>query len=427
VAIPRPVQEAALPILFLTLGLISLQRFGRFQINRPIAALFGAMLMVVFGVLTWHGALGAVGAGLETLALLLGMMMMVATLEVAGFFEYLAERLASRAASPRGFFVQVCVASAVLSALILNDAVVLLFTPVIIKTCRRLGVHPIAYLMAETICANIGSVATLVGNPQNAYIAIQSGISFVRYAAIMTPVAALCLAVSIPMMLRFFRKDLEQAAKPESGADGSPSKLDPVLIRIGGSVLVAVVALFFLSSFLGISIAEVAMGGGIAMLFSTVAYKGFRVDAVLAKVDWTILLMFCGLFVLLEGVKQAHVLDWLISMITSVGTAGDPATLGVLAGVTSVVSNLVSNVPAVFLLAPAAAALGSDKAWLVLASSSTLAGNATLVGAAANLITAEVARGAGYEFPWLRFTLIGLPVAGVTLLLSTAVLAFVPL
>ncbi len=420
-------QEAALPILLITLGLISLQRFGRLKINRPIAALFGALLMVVFGVLTWHGALGAVGAGLETLALLLGMMMMVATLEVAGFFEFLALRLAARAASPRAFFVQVCVASAVLSALILNDAVVLLFTPVIIKTCRKLGVHPIAYLMAETICANIGSTATLVGNPQNAFIGIQSGISFIRYAAVMTPVAALCLAVSIPIMLRFFRKDIAQRETPKGEASGGPAKLDAVLIRIAGCVLGAVVVLFFLSSFLGLSIAEVAIGGGIGMLFATVAYKGFRVEAVLAKVDWTILLLFCGLFVLLEGVKQAHVLDWLISMITSVGTGADPGTLGALAGVTSIVSNLVSNVPAVFLLAPAAAALGSDKAWLVLASSSTLSGNATLVGAAANLITAEVARTHGYEFPWLRFTLIGLPVAVVTLLLSTAVLAFVPL
>src|SRR6267143_6163055 len=118
---PGFVLEPALPIFLLTYALISLQRFRGFQLNRPMAALFGAALMVIFGVVTWQGALQAVSSGLEILALLLGMMMMVATLEVAGFFEFLAERLVARASSPRSFFVQMCVASAVLSALILND------------------------------------------------------------------------------------------------------------------------------------------------------------------------------------------------------------------------------------------------------------------------------------------------------------------
>jgi Na+/H+ antiporter NhaD/arsenite permease-like protein len=419
------VQEAALPLLILTLALISLQRFRTFQLNRPIASLFGALLMVVFGVITWRGALDAVGGGLEILALLLGMLMMVATLDVAGFFEFLAQRLAARARSPRHFFVQVCVFSAVLSALVLNDAVVLLLSPVIIRTCKAMGTKPVPFLMAETICANIGSVATLVGNPQNAYIGVQSGVPFLTFAAVMGPVAAMCLAISIPMMLRFFRKDLESpiASNPEA-AKAPPAKLDPVLIRIAGAILGTCILLFFLSSFLGLSIAEVAMGGGIAMLFSTVAYRGFRVETILAKVDWTILLLFCGLFVVLRAVQDAHVMD---GLITGVGTGSGPGALSALALVSAFISNLVSNVPAVLLLSPTAAAMGSNKAWLVLASSSTLAGNATIVGAAANLITAEVARAHGHEFSWARFTMIGLPIAAVTLLASTLVIAFAPL
>jgi Na+/H+ antiporter NhaD/arsenite permease-like protein len=424
-AICAPVQEAALPLLILTLALISLQRFRAFQLNRPIATLFGALLMVVFGVISWHGALAAVGSGLEILALLLGMLMMVATLDVAGFFEYLAERLAARAHSPRHFFVQVCVVSAVLSALVLNDAVVLLLSPVIIRTCKAMGTKPVPFLMAETICANIGSVATLVGNPQNAYIGVQSGMPFLTFAAAMGPIAALCLVICVPMMLRFFRKDLHApvASNPEA-AKAPPAKLDPVLIRIAGTILGACVVLFFLSSFLGLSIAEVAMGGGIAMLFSTVAYRGFRVETILAKVDWTILLLFVGLFVVLRAVQDAHVLD---GLVTAVGTDAGPGSLSALALVSAFVSNLVSNVPAVLLLSPTAAAMGSNKAWLVLASSSTLAGNATIVGAAANLITAGVARAHGHEFSWARFTMIGLPVAAVTLVVSTLVIALAPL
>lgn len=417
-------QEAALPILILTLVLISLQRFKAFRLNRPVSALFGALLMVAFGVIAWAGAMAAVASGLEILALLLGMMMMVATLDAAGFFEFLARRLADRARSPRHFFIEVCVASAVLSALVLNDAVVLLLAPVVIRTCKAIGAKPVPFLMALTICANIGSVATLVGNPQNAYIGIRSGIPFLTFAAVMGPVAALCLGISIPMMLRFFRSDLPATPSPSGEPKATAPVLDPVLIRIAGLVLMASLVLFFASSFLGISVAQVAMGGGIVMLFSTVAYRGFRVETILARVDWTILLMFCGLFVVLRAVQDAHVMDGLLGAIGGSGGLSGYATL---AAVSAVVSNLVSNVPAVILLDPSTAALASQKAWLILASSSTLAGNATLVGAAANLITAEVARAHGLEFSWVRFTLIGLPIAAVTLVVSTLVIALAPL
>lgn len=421
-------QEAALPILVVTYALLSLTRFRGFQLNRPVASLLGAGLMVAFGVLTWRGALDAVADGLEILALLLGMMVMVATLEVAGFFEYLASRMASRAGSRRAFFVQVCLASAVLSALVLNDTVVLLLTPVVIKTCKRLEANPVPFLMAETICANIGSAATVIGNPQNAYIGIQSGVSFLRFGAVMAPIATLCLIVSIWMMLRFFERDLRAPLGAGAGLPaGEAPPLDPTLIRIAGVVLACVVGLFVLSSTLGLSVAEIAMGGAVAMLFSTVGYRRFRVETILARVDWTILLLFCGLFVVLRGVEDAHLVEGLVATVASVGSGGsDPATLGVLSGVSAVLSNLISNVPAVLLLAPVAAALGGEKAWLILASSSTLAGNATILGAAANLITAEVARAHGLEFSWLRFTKIGLPVAAVTLIISTLALAYFP-
>lgn len=418
-------QEAALPILVLTLALLSLQRFRAFNLSRPMAALLGALLMVLFGVISWSGALAAVGSGLETLALLLGMLMMVATLDVAGFFGYLAARLAGRAKSPRHFFIQVCAASAVLSALVLNDAVVLLLTPVVIRTCRTIGAKPMPFLMAETICANVGSVATLVGNPQNAYIGVQSGIGFLAYAAVMAPVAALCLLIAIPIMLFHFRSDLiSTVEKVPSDAAGPDTQLDPQLFRLASVVLLITLALFFASSFLGLSVAQVAMGGGIAMVFGTTAIRGFRVERIFARVDWTILLLFSGLFVVLRAVQDAHAMDGALGALSGGGGAGG---LWTLTGVSALISNLVSNVPAVILLAPATAAFGSQKAWLILASSSTLAGNATLVGAAANVITAEVARRNGVEFSWARFMIVGLPVAAATLVASTLVIALLPL
>jgi len=229
-------------------------------------------------------------------------------------------------------------------------------------------------------------------------------------------------------MLRFFRKDLA-AAHPEGAKPPAAGRapVDRALLRIAGVVFGSVLVLFTLSSLLQISIAAIAVGGGIFMLFSTVSYRGFRVEKILARVDWTILLLFVGLFVVLRAVEDAGLVQGLIAPATSVGSGGgDPTTLGWLAGVTAILSNLISNVPAVLLLAPVVRSLNTNKAWMVLAASSTLSGNATLLGAAANLITAEVARAHGYEFPWLRFTLIGLPVAAATLLISTAAIALLP-
>ena len=174
-------------ILAMTYVGIAFTRLPRINIDRPAAALAGGLLMVLAGVLTFQQAVAAVD--FNTLALLLGMMLLVVVLQRGGFFTLLAVRSVAVAASPAKLMLSVVVASAVCSAFLVNDVVVLLFTPVVIQACRIQRVNPVPYLIGEAMASNIGSTATIVGNPQNMLIGVVSGISFARFFAYLAPVA----------------------------------------------------------------------------------------------------------------------------------------------------------------------------------------------------------------------------------------------
>src|SRR5712691_5279250 len=173
--------------------------------------------MLVLGVLSPADALLAIN--LDVILLLVGMMVLVSGLEVCGFFDLVSSRIASRAKSQASFLVWLMVSTAVLSALVLNDTIALLVTPVVVRSARALRVNPVPYLVAVAISANVGSVATEVGNPQNAFIAIRSGIPFVTFSAYLVPVMVACLAVSIGLVWLAFRKDLAVPLTPISSVN----------------------------------------------------------------------------------------------------------------------------------------------------------------------------------------------------------------
>ncbi|TLZ66984.1 MAG: anion transporter, partial [Methanobacteriota archaeon] len=197
---------AATAVFLVTYVLISLRTVRRFPIERPAVAMLGGALMLVLGVLTPAEALLAIN--LDVILLLVGMMVLVSGLEVCGFFDLVSSRIVTRARTQVSLLVWLMVATAALSALVLNDTIALLVTPVVVRSARALRVKPVPYLVAVAIAANVGSVATEVGNPQNAFIAIRSGIPFLAFSAYLLPVAIACLAVSIGLVWLVFRKDL---------------------------------------------------------------------------------------------------------------------------------------------------------------------------------------------------------------------------
>lgn len=421
--------------------MISIRRFPRIHIDRAAAALIGAALMIIFGVVKPGDAISAINR--DIIVLLIGMMLLVAGLELCGFFEWVSLRMIRYSKNQFRFLVLTMVVTGALSALVLNDAIVLLFTPIIIRTCRTLKSNPVPFLVAEAIAANIGSVATEVGNPQNAYVATTTGISFIDFSAKLVPVAIVCMVVAIAIIYIFFRKDIEQGSAQEFRKrinDGGWKKFEEELVRGDGATtsgyrklrerkfaLIALLLItggtfagFLASHVIGASIAVIALVGGVLALFAAPLLSDVKSKDMLAGVDWSIILFFVGLFIVIQGVRDSSLLNDVKNFFPGFSDGHQP-TIAWLSALSALLSNLVSNVPAVLLLG-ALIPINSSQLWIGLASSSTLAGNATILGAAANVIVAEKAENKGVEINFWKFTLVGFPIAVVTLVVSTLML-----
>jgi len=431
----------ALAIFLVTYALISIRRFPKVKVDRPAAALIGAGLMILFGVVEPSRALQAIN--MDILVLLVGMMILVAGLELCGFFEWVSLRMIRYSKNQFMFLVLTMVVTGTLSALVLNDTIVLLFTPIIIRTCRMLKSNPVPFLVAEAIAANIGSVATAVGNPQNAYIATKTGMSFVDFSIRLLPVSIVCMLVAIAILYLFYRKDIEKGSAQEfrrkilaegwtafeeelvKGDESTTSGIRKMKERKPGLYLLLGItavtfAAFVLNHVIGAPIAVIAFIGGVIALFAVPLVTDVKAKEMLAGVDWTIILFFVGLFVVLQGVKDSSLLTEISDFFPGFGTDEKP-TVAWLTALSALLSNLVSNVPAVLLLGEMIP-LSDHQLWLALASSSTLAGNATILGAAANVIVVEKAEAKGVEINFWKFTLVGFPIAMLTLFISTLML-----
>ncbi len=191
---------AAIILIVAYIG-IAFTRLPHINIDRPLAALLGAVLMVIFGILTFEEAINAIN--FSTIALLLGMMILIAALKTTGFFDLLATKSLAIATTPRRLLILVVAATAVASACFVNDAVVLLFTPIILQDCRIRKINPVPYLIAEAMASNIGSTASIIGNPQNMLIGTASGIPFARFFLYLAPVSLVSAIVLILILLRF--------------------------------------------------------------------------------------------------------------------------------------------------------------------------------------------------------------------------------
>ena len=407
---------AATVVFVVTYVLISLRNVRRFPIERPAVAMLGGALMLVLGILTPAEAIAAIN--LDVILLLVGMMVLVSGLDACGFFDLVSSRIAARAKTQTSFLVWLMVTTAALSAVVLNDTIALLVTPVVVRSARALRVNPIPYLVAVAISANVGSVATEVGNPQNAFIGIRSGIPFLTFTAYLLPVTVACLAVAIGLVWLAFRKDLAAPLTPAVSMPAAPLQRRGMVFTL--AVTLAVAVAFFASS-TPEWLPLIALAGGSFVLFFLPFVSKVTPRNLIAKVDWSIILFFVGLFVLLGGVEASGLSTAIQSGFTS-AFGGRSGGLPWLVGLSALLSNLISNVPAVLLLAQVVPQ-GSTQLWLGLATSSTLAGNATILGAACNVIVVQVASRDGVSVSMRDFVKAGLPVTAATLVLSTFLVA----
>ncbi|MFP3317909.1 MAG: SLC13 family permease [Thermoplasmata archaeon] len=398
-----------LSIFLLTYALISIRRKKGYRITRPTAALLGASLMMIFGVITIDEAISAID--LNIIFLLIGMMSIVSIFQFTGFFEWIISRIVKFSKTSGRLFILISISTAFFSALFVNDAVVLFFTPIILAISRDNEINPEPFLLSEIFSANIGSVATEIGNPQNAYIAIKSSIPFFYYLIKMLPVAIISLIISILIIYIFYKDTMNKKLKSYSLEKGIKNK------KLFYSATITLVLILF-SFIFERNIAIVPFIGASILLFVSPFISDVDPRKIIKEIDWGIILFFVGLFIVLEGVLVSGILSEMINVFNSYGLNLNHPLWYVT--FVAVVSNLVSNVPAVMLISP----ITTGKFWLLLAMSSTLAGNATIIGAAANIIVLEISSVWGIEISWGRFSKVGIPVTIITISLGTLILVF---
>ena len=383
---------------------------GRVQgqkMNRAGIALVGAAAMLACGVLDMHEAARAVDY--ETIVLLFGMMIVVAFLKFSGFFTLVTEHLAARFAGPRTLLAVVISLSGLLSAFLVNDVVCVAMTPLVLGLCQRLKRPPIPYLVGLATAANVGSAATITGNPQNMIIGSLSGISYLRFSARLAPIALAGLILNFLIVAFVYRKALRETVNHRGWLGHAPQpRVHRALLAKSITVTLVTVGLFFA----GQPIALVALAAAGFLLLDRV-----RPEKVYGAIDWPLLIMFTGLFVVVRGFETHVVHSWGLDRWQALRES--PVAL--VSTLSAALSNLVSNVPAVLLFKPLIEAIPQrEQAWLALSMSSTLAGNLTVLGSVANLIVVESARRAGTELSFVEYLKVGAPLTIFTTLAGVA-------
>ncbi len=394
------------------------------RIHRVAAALVGAAAMVVLGVVDAHVAFFSEETGVDwnVIFLLLGMMIIVSVIKQTGVFEYLAI-VSAKKARGRPFVVMVTLVliTAVASALLDNVTTVLLIAPVTLLVCDRLGVAPIPFLLAEAMASNIGGTATLIGDPPNIIIASRSGLTFNDFVVNLAPVVVILLVVFVLMCRVMFRSsfvyDADRVADVMELDEREMIQDKGLLIRCG-IVLGLVMVGFVGHSVFHLEPSIVALLGAGAL----VAVSRTEPHEFLEDVEWATLVFFMGLFVMVGALVEVGVMadvgSWLID---SVGDQYLLAGTGMIFG-SAVVSGIVDNIPYVATMAPivndlVGAGQGSGQAnalWWALALGADLGGNATAVGASANVVVIGIAARNGHKISFWHFTKYGLVVTFVT-------------
>ncbi|MGO4341094.1 SLC13 family permease [Pedococcus sp. 2YAF34] len=401
------------------------------RIHRVAAALWGAAAMVVLGVVDAKTAFFSEETGIDwnVVFLLLGMMVIVGVLRQTGVFEYLAIWAAKRAGGrPFAVMVMLVVITAVASALLDNVTTVLLVAPVTLLVCDRLGLNPVPFLIAEAMASNIGGTATLVGDPPNIIIASRSGLSFNDFVLNMTPIVVVLFLVFIGLCRVMFRRSFTyDAEKAEAVMElDEREAIEDRGLLLKALVILGLVLVGFVShSALHLEPSIVALlGAGAA-----VAVSRLEPGEYLGEVEWSTLVFFGGLFVMVGALVEVGVVGSVGHALTE--AVGDRLLLAtsVVLGGSAVLSGMVDNIPYVATLAPIIQDLVGKSTdaqhqalWWALGLGADLGGNSTAVGASANVVILGIAARNGHRISFWQFTKYGLVVTSATVTLSWAYL-----
>jgi Na+/H+ antiporter NhaD/arsenite permease-like protein len=410
---------AATGILIATYAVIISER-----VNRAIIALLGAMLMIWLGLLTNEQAIE--GVDFNTIALLVGMMMIVAVTRKCGVFEYLAIWSAKKVkASPAGILAMLAIVTAVLSAFLDNVTTVLLVVPVTLIITEELKIDPYPFLFSQILASNIGGTATLIGDPPNILIGTQVDLTFNDFVINLAPVVVITLVFHVIAIHLLWGRSMRATAEARARVMAFEERRtirDAGLLMKALSVIALVIVCFVLARPLGIEPGAIALSGAAVLLLldnlgKPAEQQTESVIHVFNEVEWITIFFFVGLFIVIAGVEHAGVLSLFANKLVEL-TGGDLRVTGVsILWASAVLSAVVDNIPFVATMIPLIKSMaptfggpeGLLPLWWALSLGACFGGNGTLVGASANLTVAGIAERSGVRFPFVKFLKFAFP------------------
>ena len=395
-------------------------------VNRTVAALLGAAIVVALGIVGQEAAASEY-VDWNTIGLLAGMMIIVAVLNKTGIFEYLAIKSAQWGkARPARILILLSIVTAILSAFLDNVTTVILMVPVTLLIADALGVSPLPFLLAQVMASNVGGTATLIGDPPNILVGSAADLSFIDFVLNLAPLVVLAL----PFVLGFFYLAFRRTLQAGEGAKGAIEQMnargtirDTVLLRKSLIVLAAVILGFFVHGLLHLEAATIALFGAAALML----YARSDVHEILREVEWPTLLFFVGLFVLVGALEATGFIGRIAEVLSEVGGSPTATALLVMWG-SAVASGIVDNIPFTATMIPViqelARAEGLSESevrplWWALTIGADFGGNFTLIGASANVVVAGMSERVGQKISFLQFMAYGIPVTLLSLAVAT--------
>jgi Na+/H+ antiporter NhaD/arsenite permease-like protein len=416
-------------LLIATYGVIMTER-----VNRAIVALVGAGLMILTGVLTQEQAIA--GEDFNTLALLIGMMLLVAVSRKSGMFQYLAIWSAKAAKGrPWAILALLTLVTALVSALLDNVTTVLLIAPVTLVITEQLKVPPYPFLFTEILASNIGGTATLIGDPPNIIIGSAAGLSFNDFVVNLTPVIVIVLAAQLLVNHLIWGRamQVDEAARARVMAfDPRQAITDWPLLRKSLLVIGLVILAFVLARAIGLEAGSIAISGAALLLLldnlgRPAEEQTHRLNGVFSEVEWITIFFFVGLVAVVAGVEQAGLLDWFAQQVLGATGGSLAATALVILWASAFLSAIIDNIPFVATMIPVIKSMaptfggpeGLLPLWWSLSLGACLGGNGTLIGASANLTVAGIAERAGIPFRFMTFLKFAFPMMLMSVAIST--------
>ncbi len=401
------------------------------KVHRAIVALAGAALVLMLGIMPFEEAIGHID--FNTLGVLFGMMLFVGVVKLSGLFEYLAVKCAHLAkGEPWRIMLLFVLLTAVLSAFLDNVTTVLLIGPMTLNICKLLKVDPVPFFLTEIMASNIGGTATLIGDPPNIMIGSAAGYGFVDFIAVDAPAVIIILAVICVCFYFLYGRKL---TAPQSEVDDvlalRPADYikDHRLLRISVVMIALVVVGFMCHDMLGWESCVIALGAAALILLLSRA----SIDHALAQVEWTTLVFFAGLFIIVGAMTATGVIDMLAAWLVGVTGGNVFLTMLVLVFGSAIVSAFLDNIPFVATMIPILISMGATgmdvtPLWWAVSLGACLGGNGSLIGASANVVLSDISRKNGHTITFVQYLKVGFPMMLVTVVLAAVylVLRFPP-